>query len=374
MGPGGESMDFGKLEREVIESDLCCLCGACVASCPVNVLRFDKDSIVIEGNCISCGTCGRVCPGKGFDFTAYQSGKFGSTSRGPPGTGMGIYRSRYNLVATDREVLKTGYFGGRVSAVLINGLENGLIDAALLTDWGDEGSLSVGKAVLVKDRNGVLEMASSKYVFSPVLTLLGEVSQDPEIRSVAVVGLPCHMEALRNMGSDRTASEITSKIRYLISLNCGAPNLGESGMRKMASDICGIPADSIVSFRARKPSKSAISVKVLDSDGVEHEKEMTMAAYMNGFRRSRRWPRCEICPDYSGIASDVTFGAPLVRTEAGEQLVTSAVENGHLKKGTFARYLYQLALDLFVSGLKVRRTKKDIRRRKREGRNFPRYR
>jgi len=51
---------------ERIDSELCNGCGICVKSCPVDVIRMDRESkkavIQYPEDCMLCGFCAQDCP------------------------------------------------------------------------------------------------------------------------------------------------------------------------------------------------------------------------------------------------------------------------------------------------------------------------
>ncbi|MFO8052024.1 MAG: Coenzyme F420 hydrogenase/dehydrogenase, beta subunit C-terminal domain [Thermoplasmatota archaeon] len=369
-----EGTGFCELERDVIDADLCTRCGGCVASCPVNALTFGPNRIELTGECTRCGTCYRICPGKGVDFSKHEKRLYGRSRRTPLGSISGSYMERVNLVSADGEILKAGYFGGRVSSVLINALERGDIDAAALTDWSSRGALSVGEARLARTRKEVLALASSKYVFSPVLALLRQVAGEPEISKIAVVGLPCHVEAMRNMEIDPTASRAMEKVKYIIGLNCGAPNTSEGERRRSISKAFDVPEEDIKGFRAEKISKNRVDMELVLNSGMRRRKVVPSSEYLRMFHKEKGWPRCGLCPDYCSDLSDVTFGHPLIRTRKGKHLVDSALERGYLKRGSLSRSLVQKGMDLYIGIKKRRSTRKGIKQRKKEGRPYPLFR
>ena len=45
-----------------INHDLCCHCGACIASCPFSALREEEGRVVAGAECRLCRSCVEVCP------------------------------------------------------------------------------------------------------------------------------------------------------------------------------------------------------------------------------------------------------------------------------------------------------------------------
>ena len=365
---------FIDLKKNIIDTGLCTRCGGCAASCPVDAISFTNTGMVLTGDCISCGNCVTICPGGGVDLSSHEERLFGSSRRKPLGSPLGIFRKKVDLSAHDINILKRGYFGGRVSAILIHALEAGYIDAALLTDWAGPGNLSIGSAGIARTREDVLGFASSKYVFSPVLSELKELDKDDTIQKAAIVALPCQVHAFRNMELHPGTVRLTRKIEYVIGLNCGASNLSEEKWKRIIEKLTDVEQEDILDFRARKISGTDIHFKVTKKDGLVVEKEMPLNRYLAQINKLDVWPRCMMCPDYSNDLSDITFGMPYIRTEKGERLVDSAIKANALKRSSMGRKVAQFVIDQIMPRRKRIRTKKSIARRKREGRPYPRFR
>ncbi|MGA1821179.1 MAG: Coenzyme F420 hydrogenase/dehydrogenase, beta subunit C-terminal domain [Thermoplasmatota archaeon] len=367
------STGYGDLRSQVIESGLCVRCGGCAASCPEEVLVYGDGGIELSGECVNCGTCLRICPGRKIDFSGHEIRLFGRSRKRPIGRRLGLLRTRVNLRASDRAVLKAGYNGGRIGAILIHAIGKGLIDSALMTDWSGGKTLSVGRAEIARSREDVLRLTSTKYVHSPVLTLLKDITQDPSIESTALIGLPCHISAFRNMENDPVASRFTGKVRYALGLHCGNGILIEEDFRRVVSQMTGIPPDDIREFRAWKVKGNLVRFRVTRSDGHIVESDHKSVIYMKNIMKSRTWPPCSMCIDYAADLADVSFGWPQTRSEKGEELLRTALREGSLKKGTRKRMLAQIGLDLVGSGRKRRSSRREIGRRKREALPYPEY-
>ena len=364
---------FSELKSRIIDTGLCTRCGGCAASCPVDAISFTSRGMELTGECIECGICLEICPGKGMDLSFHERRLFGRSRKKPQGGPIGIHRSRMDLTASEREVFIKGYYGGRVSALLIHLLEKDEIDAALLTDWSGTEELSVGRGVVARSREDVLRSASSKYVFSPVLSLLKEIYGDESIRSAALVGLPCHIHAFRNMELHPGTEHLVKKVAYVISLNCGGANLDEEHWKALVEKLTGVNGEDIASFRSRKVSGTGLRFTVTRKGGGVVEKEMPLRTYLAEIDRSGIWERCRMCPDYSGELSDITFGMPVMRTPRGEEAVLSAVKEGALMRSSFKRRASQRVIDMVMSRRKKWRAKRTMARREKEGKRVPRF-
>lgn len=228
----------GKLTIDpVVKHRLCTGCGVCAAVCPRGAIemvahrrkgchlpRLDRK------RCTRCGLCHQVCPGHGVDFDSLNDELFGDTHEDAAlGRYLGCYTGH-----------PLGAGGGLVTSLLNFALEENLIDGALVTRAGGNNPLEP-EAFIAKSSNEVLSPAGT--MSGPVVTIdkaLNEILHTDG--RYAVVGLPCHIQALRKV--ERQIPGLSERIRYRISTLCGLNHRlcgGERPSRKLPvrCTLCG---------------------------------------------------------------------------------------------------------------------------------------
>lgn len=107
---------------------------------------------------------------------------------------MGNFLACYMGYANDEIIRKDAASGAVVSAILINLLENGIIDGALVSKQVmQNGEIGV-KTFIAKSKQEILDCRTSIYMDFPLAKSFKKIL-DFEGK-VAVVALPCHFKAL----------------------------------------------------------------------------------------------------------------------------------------------------------------------------------
>ena len=125
------------LLKDVIDAGLCTACGTRVAVCPEERITWDQEQEkpIVSALCkSSCSLCFKVCPGKDIPVPDLEKFIFGRQRS------LEDYREHYLGIsercrqgyATDSKIRENGTSGGVATALLVYGMEEGLIDGAIV--------------------------------------------------------------------------------------------------------------------------------------------------------------------------------------------------------------------------------------------------
>lgn len=201
-----------QLIDKVIDQGICVTCGGCVGICPY--FDYYEGKVVVMDRCQSdTWRCLQLCPRADYEDTSLDR----MVSDGARSTPIGTFKEILVARSKSEEIRERSQYGGFVSTLLIYALEKGLIKSAILTDRGNE--MSPG-GVIVRNRSEVLNCGGSRYSASGTLATLNKAIKQGE-KELAVVGLPCQMEALVRMNLLKPdGEERSSPINLKIGLFC----------------------------------------------------------------------------------------------------------------------------------------------------------
>jgi coenzyme F420 hydrogenase subunit beta len=313
---------YRDLKREVWDAGLCSGCGACVAVCPAEGLYFEAGkgdrSPVSTGTCkedldgVPCGVCIEVCP------------RFSGERREMLGDFTTAVAAKAAFEIPRRQS------GGAVTAILANALDEGLLDG-VVTVTEDRFTLEPRSAVITSSGALVHEAGSRYSWWVPLLASLKEAVVRRKLRRIAVVGVPCAVQAVRRMilSDHQLARPYGRSVRLLVGLFCTE----SFDYRTLVGEILG-----------ERHGVEPWQVKRLNVAGkleVTVEGRDTIAIPLRELEAAVR-PGCRSCTDFSAVDSDVSAGAVgapkgyttlLVRTPVGKSFVDRAVSSGKLVVG-----------------------------------------
>jgi coenzyme F420 hydrogenase subunit beta len=308
------------LISEVIEKNLCCLCGACAGSCPYLVSY--KGRIVQLNTCtLSDGQCYQYCPRTPVDLDELSRMVFGV----PYGEEeLGSVREVFMARSGDSAIREKGQYGGVVTTLISSALEEGLVDRGLLTrTTGDK----TPKPFVAGNPAEVLQSSGSNYMACSVLEAYNRLPED-DPGTLAVVGMPCQVLALGKMKMEPPQHRFhTDRIALVIGLFCtwALSPAGFHEYLKTRVDLTSVnrfdipppPANRFDIFTASGPV----------SRPLEEIRKFVM-------------PTCAYCLDMTAEFADVSVGSVegqegwntvITRTEAGGRLIETAKARGKLE-------------------------------------------
>ncbi len=206
----------------------------------------------------------------------------------------------YAGYAADTDIRAHASSGGIVSAILIDLLETGRIDGALVSMIGSRDSHIRGVTERAVDRAGILQCAGSSYIETPVI---GAARNLREITGrYALVGLPCQIRTLRKYLSTRPG--LKEKIPYIIGLFCRGTVAG--GLYDDLFLKYGIARSAVATVKVRREHIGGDLIINL-ADGTSRTIPFRK---MNSYRIAgiHSMPRCLWCSEHLAAEADIAGG------------------------------------------------------------------
>jgi coenzyme F420 hydrogenase subunit beta len=335
---------FGPKEllEDVYQKDLCVGCGACVELCPY--FRSHKGRTAMLFPCdLAEGRCYAHCPKAEVDLDALAERWWGKAYEGDPlGPLLAVLKARAGRNAP------AGHYqaGGTVSSLITFGLEQGFIDAAVLTDRQD----LVPVPRLVNRPEDVISCATSKYTAAPTLSALNKAVRDG-LRRIGVVGTPCQVTAVAQMRSNPlNKPDFTDPVALVVGLFC----TWALDTRKLLALLSSRLDLRRVKKMDIPPPPAEVLVIETDDGKIQIPLFEVRPLVPHG---------CTVCPDMTAEWADLSVGilegdsrwnTLIIRTEKGKELVDSALEAGWLL--TEALPVENLAHLRFAAANKKKRT------------------
>lgn len=307
------------LKQEVWDKGTCSGCGACVAVCPADALYFAEGeggkSPKSNGYCkqvvdgVRCGACFDVCP-RILPQKKETLGKYQELLAG---------KAAFEIPRKQS--------GGAVTAILMNALDAGLIDA-VVTVAEDRWSLKP-KAVLITKSEALIHEAGSRYNWwVPLLAALKTGAVDRKYTRIAVVGVPCVIQAVQRMRTSENdlLKPFGKSIRLAVGLFCT-----ETFDYRLLVEQKLVKELKLEPWQIKKLDVRG-KLDILLADGTS--KTIPLKEIDSCVRDG-----CHYCTDLTALDADISAGSVgspenmttlIVRSETGKGFIGSAVTNGKL--------------------------------------------
>ncbi|MEA1984024.1 MAG: Coenzyme F420 hydrogenase/dehydrogenase, beta subunit C-terminal domain [Euryarchaeota archaeon] len=311
---------YEDLKSRVWDTGMCAGCGACVVVCPADALYFTTGDDVAHplntGYCkaavdgIPCGACYETCP----RIDPPQPSE-------PIGSHITIVAAKAEFKVAKRQS------GGAVTAILANALDEGLVDA-VVTVAEDPWTLKPSSAVITSSEVLVSHAGSRYNWWVPLLSALDEAVVIHKCRNVAIVGVPCVVQAIQRMReSDHDLIRpYRDPIRLVMGLFCTETfDYGKLVKGKLEKEF-GIVPWEIRRFDVKGALELTLDNGTTTSISLEELDDCVR-------------PGCRVCTDLTAPDADISAGAIgspegyttlVIRTHVGNRFMESAIANGKL--------------------------------------------
>jgi coenzyme F420 hydrogenase subunit beta len=319
------------LYEEVVATEICCGCSACIVACPHKVLELlDFDPVQIDArspfdNCVhgeeGCSLCAMACLRLQPALDLIEPTVVGRRrSEDEP---EGPYRSKILARAAYEPILSKGQDGGAVTALLAWGLDTGELDGAVVSApsekvaWLDEPRL-------VRNKEELLAAAGSRYTYCATpLGLKDAVAA--KCKNVALVGVSCESTAVRQLAAEGIKRWVRP-VKLVIGLMCCETFDYDAFMIGKVEQEMGIPLTDITKVNV----KGRVIVTLKDGRDID-------IPLKDARPFANEW--CHHCPDFAAEHADLSCGGLgmegwtmiLVRSEQGEDFIDRAVGEGVLE-------------------------------------------
>lgn len=320
-------MVLAKLQRvnikNILAEGLCTGCGTCAGMCPNSAIKMVVNSKGVyvpqldSGNCDQCGICFDVCPGLSVDFKGLNLEIFGKNM---DNTLIGNYFSCYIGYARDCNIRYNSTSGGIVTQLLIFALEKGIISGALVTKMKDNNPLEP-EPFIARTREELIEASKSKYCPVPANIVLNKILRSKDNEKFAVVGLPCHIQAIRK--AERINKKLGKKIVLHFGLFCNHT-----------------PTFLATEYLIEKMKLKKEAIKKLNYRGngwpggmsivLKNDRKLFIPQWSSNYWgivfQSFFFPiRCTLCNDKLCELADISFGDAWIPELVGDRIGTSLI-------------------------------------------------
>ena len=315
------------LYEEIIATEICCSCSACVVACPHKVLELmDFDPVQTDArspfdNCWhgeeGCSLCAMACPRLDPDVNAIEEIVFGDGIHREESKVEGPYRYKTLVRATEGSYLERGQDGGAVAALLGWALDEGELDGAVVAapsetvPWLDEPRL-------VRTSEELRASAGSRYTYCATPLGLKDAAA-AKCKNIALVGVSCESTAVRQIAA-AGIKRWTRNVKLVIGLMCTETFDYEAFIVGKLEHELGITLEDVTKINV----KGKVIVTLRDGRDINIPlKECRPFA--------NEW--CHHCPDFAAEHADLSCGGLgmegwtmiLVRSEKGQDFLERAV-------------------------------------------------
>jgi coenzyme F420 hydrogenase subunit beta len=350
--------------KVIFDSKNCSGCGLCAAICPVNCLQiYNGFGKIDEDKCIRCGLCYFVCPRTYLPVRVLNMIQ-DDTSEIKEYQNVGHFLQAYSARTKIKEISEKCQDGGISSTCIHYLLEKNEIDLALGAKMSN--TLWRPEPVIISNKKELLLTAGTKYVNNPNLQILN-INKIKD-KKIAVVGVPCQMQALLKSEIYNVGFPSLINIKYRIGIFCMESFSYESLLK-----ICEKVNVNIKDAKKMDINKGKFFIYTEDGNELNVPiKEISHLARED----------CEVCYDLTSESADISIGSigspsgwntVLIRTERGKNLYNELIKNKLIESKPLKDVKPGLPLLERIAKSKKSNSKKYIKSKLEEKKRVPIY-
>ena len=171
--------------KNILDSALCCGCGACLSECKVDAIKMIKNKAgfltadLDTNKCVDCGICSSVCPSN-------KNEKFKLDD------GMGNFLKAYISFSLKDDFRQSGQSGGTVNTLLAFLLDQKKVEEAYHVSFNKE--TNSFERIITKDSSCLKESSGSCYVQTQTFT--NDIVNDGHKKAGVFLGCQSHALSL----------------------------------------------------------------------------------------------------------------------------------------------------------------------------------
>lgn len=282
------------IEKEIINNDLCSVCGTCIGVCPMKCISVCPDGrnvLVNHDKCIKCNLCALSCPSRNMIFNQRKM-----TETLKYDKNIGYYEYFFKGYASTTKIRKNGASGGMITGLCSYLLDFNIVDKVLCAKFDGTN----GEYVFVEESADLYRSQKSFYIPIPLNAALKEM-KNSNLR-YAVVGTPCQLQGLSK--AINVLKSFNCKIIIKIGLMCGYIQ-GRDSIEYIADCMqCTAKEWKFIGWRCGNyPGYVTFQHEVTGE-----EKKLLIYDALSLAVPFFSLQRCYLCPDGTNDSADIVFG------------------------------------------------------------------
>ncbi len=347
-----------------MDTNNCSGCGLCQGICPMDCININNGYGEIDDKkCIRCGLCYFVCP-RSYLPVKILNMNLENTSEIKEYSEIGYYVEIFSARTKIKEIASVCQDGGISSTCLYYLFEQGKINYALGAKMSDDPWRP--EPLLIKTKEDIISTAGTKYVNNPNLSLLNDLNENS--KTIAVVGVPCQMQALLKSKIYDIAIPSLQNIEYRIGIFCM-----ESFSYKALLQICEVLNVDVKNVKKMDINNGKFFVYTKNGD----ELNVLIKEISHLARKD-----CEVCFDLTSESADISIGSigspsgwntVIIRTEKGKQLYNELLSNKLIESKPISEVKPGLPLLKRIANSKKKNCRNHINKKKENNVRIPIY-